>query len=350
MMTMSNTHPTSIELRNCAKTFPDGTRALEPVSLTIAGGETIVLLGPSGCGKTTTLRMIAGLEAPDPGGQVLFGDDDVTGRPIEDRNVGMVFQSYALFPNMTVAENVAYGLRVRKTPAADSSRRVNEMLEMMRISDLAQRRIDQLSGGQRQRVALARAIAVRPRVLLLDEPLTALDASLRERLRIEIDGLLRSLDITAVYVTHDQAEAMAIGDRIVVMNHGVVAQIGSPKDIYYKPADAFVAGFIGTTNALSGTVQDGVFTCRGGSVAWPGPVSGKVDLGFRPEDAELAAPEDAQFRGTILNTYFLGDRTKIILDGIGEKTVVVETSDRSDLQIGQELGINLESEKILTLL
>lgn len=349
MMTMANTHPTGIELRNCAKTFPDGTRALEPVDLTIAGGETIVLLGPSGCGKTTTLRMIAGLEAPDPGGQVLFGDDDVTERPIEDRNVGMVFQSYALFPNMSVAENVAYGLRVRKTPAADKNKRVNEMLEMMRISDLAQRRIDQLSGGQRQRVALARAIAVRPRVLLLDEPLTALDASLRERLRIEIDGLLRSLDITAVYVTHDQAEAMAIGDRIVVMNHGVVAQIGSPKDIYYEPADAFVAGFIGTTNTLSGTVRDGVFSCRGGSVAWEGAASGGIDLGFRPEDAELVAPENAQFRGTVLNTYFLGDRTKIILDGIGDNTIVVETSDRGDLQIGQELGVDLKSEKILLL-
>lgn len=349
MMTMANTQPTSIELRKCAKTFPDGTRALEPVDLTIAGGETIVLLGPSGCGKTTTLRMIAGLESPDLGGRVLFGDDDVTEKPIEDRNVGMVFQSYALFPNMSVAENVAYGLRVRKTAAADRNKRVHEMLEMMRISDLAQRRIDQLSGGQRQRVALARAIAVRPRVLLLDEPLTALDASLRERLRIEIDGLLRSLDITAVYVTHDQAEAMAIGDRIVVMNHGIVAQIGSPKDIYYRPADAFVAGFIGTTNALSGAVQNGVFTCRGGSVAWPGAASGKVDLGFRPEDAELVEPENAQFRGTVLNTYFLGDRTKIILEGVGDNTIVVETSDRSDLRVGQELGINLQGEKILTL-
>lgn len=349
MIDTSNSQPTSIQLRGCAKTFPDGTRALEPIDLTISGGETIVLLGPSGCGKTTTLRMIAGLESPDPGGTVLFGEDDVTERPIEDRNVGMVFQSYALFPNMSVAENVAYGLRVRKTPKADTSVRVNEMLDMMRISDLAGRRIDQLSGGQRQRVALARAIAVRPRVLLLDEPLTALDASLRERLRIEIDGLLRSLDITAVYVTHDQAEAMAIGDRIVVMNHGVVAQIGSPKDIYYKPANSFVAGFIGTTNTITGAVRDGKFAGTGGALPWDGPAAERLDLGFRPEDANLVAPENAQFRGRILNTYFLGDRTKIILSGIGEGEVVVETSDRHDYVIGEEIGLDLKHEKILIL-
>ena len=197
--------PLSITLTGCAKTFADGTRALEPLDLKINAGETVVLLGPSGCGKTTTLRIVAGLEQPDAGGKVLFDGEDVTPLPIEKRNVGMVFQSYALFPNMSVAENIGYGLRLRKAEAAALRARVGDMLSMMRIEKLADRRIDQLSGGQRQRVALARALAVRPRALLLDEPLTALDAKLRDALRIEIDELLRRLGITAVYVTHDQA-------------------------------------------------------------------------------------------------------------------------------------------------
>ncbi|MHB9139537.1 MAG: ABC transporter ATP-binding protein, partial [Victivallaceae bacterium] len=209
---------TSLRLTNCAKTFADGTCALEAFNLQVRDGETVVILGPSGCGKTTLLRIIAGLEFPNDGGKVFFGDEDVTDIPIEKRNVGMVFQNYALFPNMTVAENIAYGLKVRGIDAAKRIRRVSEMLDMMKIGDLRNRRIDQLSGGQKQRVALARALAVRPKVLLMDEPLTALDAKLRDRLRVEIDILLRSLGITAIYVTHDQAEAMALGDRIVVMN------------------------------------------------------------------------------------------------------------------------------------
>ncbi len=244
-----------IHVRRCGKTFDDGTRALEPIDLEIAAGETIVLLGPSGCGKTTTLRIIAGLELPDSGGQVLFDGVDVTPVPIEKRNVGMVFQSYALFPNMSVAGNVEYGLKVRGMPASQRTARVKEMLAMMHIEPLAQRRIDQLSGGQRQRVALARAIATRPRVLLLDEPLTALDAKLRDSLRLEIDRLLRSLNITTVYVTHDQAEAMALGDRIAVMEHGRIAQIGSPQDIYCAPASSFVADFVGTMNRISGEAR-----------------------------------------------------------------------------------------------
>ena len=234
---------TNIRLVGCAKTFDDGTRALNPIDLEIEGGETVVLLGPSGCGKTTTLRMIAGLESPDAGGAILFGDEDVTHKPIEQRNVGMVFQSYALFPNMTVRENIGYGLRVRKTPKAEADKRIDEMLEMMQIAQLQDRRIDQLSGGQRQRVALARAITPRPRVLLLDEPLTALDAFLRENLRIEIDRLLRQLGITAVYVTHDQGEAMALGDRIVVMDHGDVAQIGTPREYLFQAQQCVCGGF-----------------------------------------------------------------------------------------------------------
>ncbi len=259
---------TAVSLIECAKTFADGTRALLPLSLEIEDGETVVFLGPSGCGKTTTLRIIAGLESPDPGGRVLFNGEDVTQVPIELRNVGMVFQSYALFPNMNVEQNVAYGLKVRKVSGAESSRRVREMLEMMDIVGLKDREIGQLSGGQRQRVALARAIAVQPRVLLLDEPLTALDALLRERLRVDIDALLRRLGITAIYVTHDQAEAMALGDRIVVMSHGKVAQIGTPRQIYFQPSNRFVADFIGTMNRVHGVISNGVVETAAGRIPW----------------------------------------------------------------------------------
>ena len=252
MRSIRDAKPVSIALYRCAKTFPDGTRAIEPLDLAVDAGETVVFLGPSGCGKTTTLRIIAGLEAPDPGGRVLFDGRDVTALTIERRNIGMVFQSYALFPNMSVAANVAYGLKIRGLGKGEIGGRVAEMLAMMRIEALADRGIDQLSGGQRQRVALARALAVQPRALLLDEPLTALDAKLRDALRLDIDQLLRRLGITAIYVTHDQAEAMALGDRIVVMEHGRVAQVGRPREIYQRPATRFVAEFVGTMNRLRG--------------------------------------------------------------------------------------------------
>jgi putative spermidine/putrescine transport system ATP-binding protein len=256
----------SVSLRSCGKTFPDGTRALQPVTLDIAQGETVVFLGPSGCGKTTTLRIIAGLESPDPGGRVLFDREDVTAVPIERRKVGMVFQSYALFPNMTVAENIGYGLKIRGLGRAERASRVGELVALTGIEGLEDRRIDQLSGGQRQRVALARAVAVRPRVLLLDEPLTALDAALRDRLRVELDRLLRSLGITAIYVTHDQSEAMALGDRIVVMSRGEIAQIGTPKEIYFEPATRFVAEFIGAANIVEGPVDGQAIRLPGGTI------------------------------------------------------------------------------------
>ncbi|MGF1610082.1 MAG: ABC transporter ATP-binding protein [Kiloniellales bacterium] len=340
---------TSVRLRACAKTFPDGTRALEPLNLEIQGGETVVLLGPSGCGKTTTLRLIAGLDVPDAGGSVLFDDEDVTGLPIERRNVGMVFQSYALFPNMNVADNIAYGLKVRRVPAVERDARVREMLAMMRIEELRDRRIEQLSGGQRQRVALARAIAIRPRVLLLDEPLTALDAILRERLRVEIDALLRSLGITAVYVTHDQAEAMALGDRIVVMSQGRVAQIGTPREIYYQPANSFVADFIGTMNRLTGVVRNGALETPGGCLPWDHGGQGETEVLFRPEDATLAPPAAAQLRGRVVAAFFLGDRTRLVVEGMGQDSVVLETAGRQDFPVGAEVGITLPSEALLVL-
>ncbi len=337
-------------LKDCGKTFPDGTRALEPVNLEINAGETIVLLGPSGCGKTTTLRIIAGLEAPDRGGRVYFGDDDVTDIPIEKRNVGMVFQSYALFPNLNVADNIAYGLKVRRVEASERARRVDEMLDMMRLAPLRDRRIGELSGGQKQRVALARAIVVRPRVLLLDEPLTALDAKLREDLRMEIDALLRSLNITAVYVTHDQAEAMALGDRIVVMSNGKVAQIGTPRDIYYTPNGPFVADFIGTMNRLEGTARDGRVHLPGGSMPWSG-ADGPVKALFRPEDVQIVAADTSDgihaLRGTIRNVFFLGDRTRLSIEGIAAEPVVVETTLRRAFARGEALAVQILPDRLI---
>jgi len=335
-----------IHLQQCGKTFPDGTRALHPVDLEIAAGETIVLLGPSGCGKTTMLRIIAGLEAPDPGGRVRFGTDEVTAVPIEKRNVGMVFQSYALFPNLTVAGNIEYGLKIRRLPVAERSARLQEMLAMMRIEPLAHRRIDQLSGGQRQRVALARAIAPRPRVLLLDEPLTALDAKLREDLRLEIDRLLRSLNITAVYVTHDQAEAMSLGDRIAVMDHGRIAQIGTPQDIYFRPASAYVAEFVGTMNRVTGSPADGRLVFAAGFV----PTANDAhEIMFRPEDVQLVDSDRAQFSGRVISSFFLGDHTRIVIDAGLSDPIIARVQQRVGLRNGDPVHCRVDPGAILNL-
>jgi putative spermidine/putrescine transport system ATP-binding protein len=335
----------AIRLESCAKTFDDGTRALEPVTLDIKAGETLALLGPSGCGKTTTLRIVAGLESPDAGGRVLFGDEDVTALPIEQRGVGMVFQSYALFPNMNVAENVGYGLRVRGVAEAERKRRVDEMLALVDLGAFRERRVDQLSGGQRQRVALARALAIRPRVLLLDEPLTALDAKLREQLRVEIDRLLRELGVTAVYVTHDQAEAMSLGDRIVVMQKGRIAQIGTPQDIYYRPASAFVADFIGTMNRLQGRREAGHLVVAGGRIPLGGLETDAVL--FRPEDVRLVGAAEAQLTGRVLSSFFLGDHTRLVVDTGGEAHLIVETVERRVWPVGETIHLRLDPEALM---
>jgi putative spermidine/putrescine transport system ATP-binding protein len=241
---------TPITIRQCAKTYPDGTRGLRPTDLDIEPGEVLALLGPSGCGKTTLLRIVAGLETPDSGTRILFGDEDVTHVSVEQRGIGMVFQHYALFPQMNVAANIGYGLRIRGTPEAQVKRSVGELIDLVRLQGLEHKRPAELSGGQRQRVALARAIAVRPRVLLLDEPLTALDAKLKESLRDELADLLRRLNITAIHVTHDQHEAMSIADRMAVMQSGQVIQIGTAEDLYRSPRHPFVASFLGRVNAV----------------------------------------------------------------------------------------------------
>jgi putative spermidine/putrescine transport system ATP-binding protein len=259
-----------------------------------------------------------------------------------------VFQSYALFPNMSVEENVAYGLRVRKVPFDKRSKRVHESLEMMHISDLAKRRIDQLSGGQRQRVALARAIAPRPRVLLLDEPLTALDAKLRESLRVEINRLLRSLEITTVYVTHDQGEAMALGDRIAVMDRGRIAQIGTPEEIYRSPANAFVADFIGTMNRIFGHVESGLLVFPGGSVPWTGPAP-SAGLMFRPEDLKIAVPGCGNFRAQVLTAFFLGDHVRLVLDTGGPDLVIARLFEQRHFAKGETVEFTLNPQTLVSL-
>ena len=344
---MNSDRAISICLQGCSKTFLDGTRALEPLNLEIVAGETLVLLGPSGCGKTTTLRMIAGLEHPDAGGTVLFDGEDVTALGIEERNIGMVFQSYALFPNMTVAENVAYGLRIQKMRKPQMQERVREMLAMMRIEALAERRIDQISGGQRQRVALARALAVRPRALLLDEPLTALDAQLRDVLRVEISQLLHELKMTTVYVTHDQAEAMALGDRIMVMSHGRVEQLGAPREIYHQPASAFVAGFVGSMNRLRGRVGADGFDCAGGRLSWHTP--GVEEILFRPEDVRIVEAPVADLTGRVTASVFLGERTQLLVDVGDAAPLVVFADARKAHRVGETLHMQVDPCGLLTL-
>jgi len=337
---MSEKHGASVHVEQCGKTFADGTRALDPVTLDIAQGETVVFLGPSGCGKTTMLRIIAGLEQPDAGGRVLFSGTDVTRVPIEKRNVGMVFQSYALFPNMNVADNIGYGLKIRGVGAAERKTRIAELVKLTGIEGLEHRRIDQLSGGQRQRVALARAVAVRPSVLLLDEPLTALDAALRERLRGELDRLLRMLGITTIYVTHDQAEAMALGDRVVVMRKGAIAQVGTPREIYFAPATRNVAEFIGAANIVEAEANGEMLTLPGGRLrVAAGAASGPVVAMIRPESITIVSPEAASLAGRVETVSFVGDRQRLSVSGAAGKAIMVDAPNTLDVKSGDRVGL-----------
>jgi putative spermidine/putrescine transport system ATP-binding protein len=344
---MSSFHGVTVSVEACAKTFSDGTHALESITLDVARGETLVFLGPSGCGKTTMLRIIAGLEQADAGGRVLFNGADVTAIPIERRNVGMVFQSYALFPNMSVAENIGYGLKIRGIGRAERETRVAELVTLTGIEGLERRRIDQLSGGQRQRVALARAVAVRPSVLLLDEPLTALDAALRERLRWELDRLLRTLGITTIYVTHDQAEAMALGDRVVVMRKGAIAQIGTPRDIYFAPANRFVAEFVGAANLVEARAVNGVLTLPGGQLAISDAKAiGDVVAMIRPESISVGAPANANLTGQVERVSFVGDRQRLTVSNATERPLLIDAPNTIEVKIGERIGLTVDPRTI----
>jgi putative spermidine/putrescine transport system ATP-binding protein len=279
--------------------------AVDSLDLEVKRGEFFTLLGPSGSGKTTTLRMIAGFEEPDSGRVELAGKD-VTGLPPYDRSVNTVFQDYALFPHMSVGDNVAYGLMIRKVPKPERERRVGEALAMVRLTGYEGRRPTQLSGGQRQRVALARALVNRPRVLLLDEPLGALDLKLREEMQIELKAIQQEVGITFIYVTHDQVEALTMSDRLAVFSEGRIAQVGSPADVYERPATAFVAGFVGTSNLLTGRVAEAVVG-RSGTYT------------VRPEKIRLADPEtevspdESSALGRIRTVVYLGPDTRYVV-------------------------------------
>ncbi|RGP36518.1 ABC transporter ATP-binding protein [Pseudotabrizicola alkalilacus] len=336
----------TLTLRNIAKTFPGGTRALLPTDLDIAEGEIVSLLGPSGCGKTTLLRIIAGLETADAGASIRFKDDDMTHQPVERRKVGMVFQSYALFPNMSVRGNIGYGLKMQRLPRAAIDARVDEVIALCRLEPYAGRTITALSGGQRQRVALARAFAPRPRLLLLDEPLSALDAALRGTLRDELAALLRQFGITAIFVTHDQDEAMAIADRVAVMSQGRVAQIGTPEALYRAPETAFVARFVGNSMPLGGKIDGGTLHLPGGDLTLNATATGKAAF-VRAEDVKITA--DGPLTARVETVTFLGTHYRIALSGATDAPLFCLHQGLTAPKPGETVRVTIAPHAILTL-
>jgi putative spermidine/putrescine transport system ATP-binding protein len=333
------------------------TTAVHDFNLSAEKGEFVSFLGPSGCGKTTTLRMIAGFEQPSAGTITVDGVD-ITHRPPNRRNVGMVFQSYALFPNMTVADNIGFGMKVRRRPGDQVRTRVAELLELIHLPDKGDRYPYQLSGGQQQRVALARALAIEPDILLLDEPLSALDAKIRVALRKEIRSIQRSVGITTVYVTHDQEEALSLSDRVVVMSEGRVEQIGPPPEIYNFPATPFVASFVGTLNLIDAKVIDGAaarLSIDGQEIRGAQPRSGdgqRVTVALRPEAIELGESGGAnRLRGTVEDVSFLGSIVRTRLK-IGEAILSFDQFNDPGLTaqaIGESIVVSFPPEATLVL-
>lgn len=336
----------TLSLTNVAKTFPGGTRALLPTDLEIASGEIVSLLGPSGCGKTTLLRIIAGLETADAGAAIKFDGDDVTGLSVERRKIGMVFQSYALFPNMSVRGNIGYGLKMQRLPRTEIDARVDEVMTLCQLERFATRPVTALSGGQRQRVALARAFAPRPRVLLLDEPLSALDASLRHHLRDELAILLRQFGITAIFVTHDQDEAMAIADRVAVMSEGQVAQIGTPEALYRNPATPFVARFVGDAMPLGGKITADRLDLEGGTLALARTADGE-EAYVRAEDIRI--DPNGSLTARVETVTFLGTHYRLALSGAAGRTLFALHSGLSAPAIGETVRLSVAPDAIITL-
>jgi iron(III) transport system ATP-binding protein len=342
-----------LELSEVTKSFGDIV-AVDGVALAVEEGEFICFLGPSGCGKTTLLRVVAGLEIPDAGA-IRLGGRDLAPVPARLRNFGVVFQSYSLFPNMTVARNVAYGLECRKWPGERLRARVGAMLALVHLADQAHKHPAELSGGQQQRVALARALAPEPPVLLLDEPLSALDAKVREELRGEIRDLQRKLGITTIMVTHDQDEAMEMADRIVVMNQGRIAQIGTAFALYTEPANRFVAEFIGRMNVLRLTANGEGRPCLCGqplALDGAGALAHAALIGVRPEDVIIGEPgPDAGIRiqGVVEKAVFLGNVTRVTLDLADQKLLVELRGRGGRLERGAPLDVCLPREAITVL-
>jgi len=343
----------SVTLRRLAKRYdPHGRPALEELSLAVNDGEFFVLLGPSGCGKTTALRCIAGLDEPSAG-EVLIGERDVTRLDPAARDIAMVFQTHALYPHLTVRRNIAFGLEVRRVPSAEIARRVQQAADRLGLGTLLDRRPGELSGGERQRVALGRALVREPQVFLLDEPLSHLEPTLRAELRAELLELHRALHTTVVYVTHDQIEAMTMGQRIAVLERGRLRQVGTPAELYGRPADVFVARFIGSPgmNILRGRGrgtgdEGGVVDCG----AWSIPVSleryeGEIYLGVRPEHVSLVAPDQGIGAADVRGVEPLGPDTLVRLDGGGEP-LVARLHGIPDLRPGDRVGVKLDRRQL----
>ena len=350
-MEPSHTHtPTKIQITDCAKTYADGTRGLQPTTLTVEPGEVLALLGPSGCGKTTLLRIIAGLETPDAGSRIFFDNTDMTALPVEQRGIGMVFQHYALFPQMSVAANIGYGLKIRGMPDAERAQVVGELVELVRLNGLEHKRPAELSGGQRQRVALARAVAVRPKVLLLDEPLTALDAKLKESLRDELADMLRRLHITAVYVTHYQQEALAIADRLAVMQAGRIVQVGHGEALYRRPDHPFVAMFLGRVNRLERTALDRanhVLSIGGLKLPCAAALGDQSALLVRPEDIEVGQFNIGWGQAVVTRRSFLGDRVQLTLAAAEHASLQADVARDHAAQLGDTVGIRIQPERLM---
>lgn len=334
-----------VELKNISVAF-DGEQILNGLNLGIKDKEFVTLLGPSGCGKTTTLRLIAGFLEPD-GGDVMFEGKKINGVPAYKRQVNTIFQRYALFPHLNVYENIAFGLRVKKLPEKEIKEKVAEMLKLVNLTGLEKRHIDTLSGGQQQRVAIARAIANHPKVLLLDEPLAALDLKLRKDMQKELKKIQQQLGITFIFVTHDQEEALTMSDRVVVMDSGRIQQVGTPQDIYNEPQNAFVADFIGESNIVDGVMLRDYF------VEFSGQKFDCLDKGFsadepvdvvvRPEDVDIVAPEKGMLKGVVTSVAFLGVHYEIIVD-IGGFKWMIQTTDEHF--VGDSVGLYIEPDAI----
>jgi len=334
-----------IEFKNISISFGSQT-VLDGIDLSIRDGEFVTLLGPSGCGKTTTLRIIGGFETPD-GGDVLFNGKRINDLPAYKRNVNTIFQRYALFPHLNVYENIAFGMRVKKAKDADIKKKVSEMLKLVNLEGLEKRKIDTLSGGQQQRVAIARALANEPSVLLLDEPLAALDLKLRKDMQVELKKIQQSLGITFIFVTHDQEEALTMSDTVVVMDAGKIQQIGTPKDIYNEPKNAFVADFIGESNILDGVMPEDykatfsgyTFNCLDKGFE----KNEQVDVVVRPEDVDIVAPEKGMLTGVVTSVTFLGVHYEIIVDIGGFKWMIQTTDEAFE---GDTVGLYIEPDAI----
>ena len=334
-----------VALKNITVSF-DGQPVLRDFSLAIQNKEFVTLLGPSGCGKTTTLRLIAGFLTPDSG-EILFDGRKINGVPAYKRQVNTIFQRYALFPNMNVYDNIAFGLTVKRVPKKEIKERVTEMLKMVNLTGYEKRDVNSLSGGQQQRVAIARAIINRPKVLLLDEPLAALDLKMRKDMQVELKNIQQTLGITFVFVTHDQEEALAMSDTVVVMNDGEIQQIGTPQDIYNEPKNAFVADFIGESNILDGVMKKDFlvnffghdFECLDRDFA----PNESVDVVIRPEDVDIVPPQMGRLVGEVTSVTFMGVHYEIIIDIDGFKWMI-QTTEES--KVGDRVGLSIDPDAI----